>query len=74
MCKYCNVNEYEDIWFGTKKELVVGDAPYTTLSIEYSPKENEFTMVAEGDSRATMQLEYCPKCGRKLTENKIFKR
>lgn len=73
MCKYCNVNEYREFWLGTK-ELVLDDKPYTTLSIEYNPRENKFFVVAEGDNRASMQLKYCPECGRKLTENKIFKR
>ena len=66
MCKYCNVNKYKDSCFGIK-ELVLDDMPYTTLSIQYDPRENKFFVVAEGDNRASTQLKYCPKCGRKLT-------
>lgn len=66
MCKYCDVNNYKKYTDGNKI-LYLDYECYTSLSIVFNPNTNKFSVVAGGEGTAETELNYCPKCGRKLT-------
>lgn len=66
MCEYCNIAQYEDDLDGIKR-LRLGWDCYTSLEMQFNPSNNKFSMVASGEGEVKTELDYCPKCGRKLT-------
>ena len=56
MCNYCNLNTDKDFDY-----VVIGD-----LYIEYE-KENWYIAWGCWDKEGREEINYCPKCGRKLT-------
>lgn len=48
----------------SKKYLVFGD--WNTLAMRRD-EDGEYSIVAIGDGEAEMKLNYCPRCGRKLS-------
>lgn len=66
-CQYCNIKRYDDrSWNNTKViELDCGD--YTSLSMVYHCKDKKFGIMAEGEGRAEIMINYCPMCRRKLS-------
>ena len=66
MCEYCDVNKYEDNWDG-RKTLHLGWDCYTSLDMYYNHHTNKFSIASSGEGEVETELNYCPKCGRKLT-------
>ena len=65
MCEYCDTSKYVRTCDGyLKNELAEGD--YIKLSMIYDPKTNKFWLEASGDGEAIIDINFCPKCGRKL--------
>lgn len=63
MCKYCEVKENEG-WFDCGERFEYDNVIYKTDSGKY--------LIDAGVSGLDnyIELNYCPKCGRKLTEEK----
>ena len=65
MCEYCDTSKYVHTFDGDlKNQLAEGD--YIALSMIYDPKTNKFWLKASGDGEAIIDINFCPKCGRKL--------
>ena len=74
MCDYCDLSNYKKCepddydYCPHDMEYEIAKAPYTGLDITYYSQTNKFALVAYGDYDAGIDIEYCPFCGRKLTE------
>ena len=55
-CKYCNIEKYKT--YLTKKILTLDDGYYTSLYMIYDGKDKKFSMVAEGDGKAEIKINY----------------
>ena len=66
MCKYCNADNYSYHIEGVK-ELTLGFKHFTGLRMRFHSENNKFTLVADGEGEVEMEIDYCPKCGRKLS-------
>lgn len=66
MCEYCNIDKYENYSDGIKR-LRLGWDYYTSLEMWFNPKDNKFSIVAFDEGKVETELNYCHKCGRKLT-------
>ena len=60
-CYYC------DCEYTHKPVQVLDVGEYTGLTMEYW--KGGYYLVAHGDDTARCKIEYCPFCGRKLTES-----
>lgn len=60
-CYYC------DCVYTHKPMQVLASAEYTGLTMEYW--KGAYYLVAHGEDTPRVKIEYCPFCGRKLTEN-----
>ena len=65
-CEYCDIKEYDDRW-NKIKTLCLDNGYYTDLSMFYDCKDKKFGIMAEGEGRAEIKINYCPMCGRKLS-------
>lgn len=66
-CMYCDIKEYTDRSYNNTKVLELDGDRYTALAMVYHNENKEFTMMADGASRAEIKINYCPVCGRKLS-------
>ena len=66
-CYYCDLDKYEDCVYSNKKKQILACADYTGLTMEYW--KGGYYLVANGEDTARIEIEYCPFCGRKLTES-----
>ena len=65
-CKYCDIKNYYDKWNGLKvQDLERGF--YTDLCMVYDNKDKKFRLMARGEGRAEIKINYCPMCGRRLS-------
>lgn len=65
MCDFCNIDKYSNGSFG-RKELSLDWDHYTELSLRFDTHKKAFSLVAGGEGEATMVINHCPFCGRKL--------
>ena len=65
-CEYCDIKKYYDRWNGTKV-LNLKEHCYTDLNMVYDVKDKKFGIMAEGEGRAEIKINYCPMCGRRLS-------
>ena len=65
-CGYCDIKKYYDRWNGTKV-LSLNEDCYTDLNMVYDVKDKKFGVMAEGEGRAEIKINYCPMCGRRLS-------
>lgn len=68
MCKYCDINKYEENWDGLKVFRLGWDC-HTSLDIFYDPNKNKFSIATQGEGGVEIEMDYCFKCGRKLKGN-----
>ena len=66
-CEYCNIKNYNNRSYNNTRILTLGYDSYTLLAMVYHNKNKEFRMMAEGEGRAEIKINYCPMCGRKLS-------
>lgn len=76
ICKYCNLKNYTQDEFTEYQEYYQSDAyyelaeaPYTSLVITHNSKTGKYGLKANGDYEPGIDIEFCPFCGRKLTED-----
>lgn len=75
MCKFCDLNNYtkstgvEYFEYQHDYEYHIAGAPWTSLYMTYNSETNKFGIDGFGDYDAGIDIEYCPFCGRKLTED-----
>lgn len=75
-CQYCDLDnytkresyEYDD--YSHDAYYVVAEAPWTSLMMTYNSKTGKYGIVANGDYSPEVNIEFCPFCGRKLTDKK----
>ena len=65
-CEYCDIKKYNDRW-NKIKVLPLNYGMYTDLSMVYDGNDKKFGIMAEGEGRAVIKINYCPMCGRKLS-------
>lgn len=68
-CKWCNTELYKEEYYGDAAfdmEQPIEEDDYTRLSMLWNSKTNKFGLCAGGESEAVVNINYCPKCGRKL--------
>ena len=74
MCEFCNLNNYtkcesvEYFEYQHDYEYHIAKAPWTNLYMTYNSITNKFGIDGIGEYDAGIDIEYCPFCGRKLTE------
>lgn len=73
-CDWCDLDKY------TKHEsskyddyphdayYVITKAPWTSLMMTHNSKTGKYGIVANGDYSPGVNIEFCPKCGRRLVE------
>jgi hypothetical protein len=66
-CEYCNIKKYDDRSWNDTKVLQLDYGDYTALSMVYHCRDKSFGIMAEGEGRAEIMINYCPMCGRKLS-------
>lgn len=64
-CKFCDLANYSDDE-GNKRFLELGYDCYTSLTMFYNNKRGTFWIAAYGEGEVEIEINYCPKCGRKL--------
>jgi hypothetical protein len=73
-CEYCDLANYTYCGFSKydnyQHDFYCGLAsePYTFLAITYNSVTKKFGLLANGDYVAARDINFCPMCGRKLTE------
>ena len=72
MCECCNVEKYSYHLEGVT-ELTLDWCHYTGLYIRFNSNNNKFTLAASGEGEAEIEINYCPICGRELTQKSDFK-
>lgn len=68
-CKWCNTELYKEEYYGDAAfdmEQLIEKDDYKRLSMLWNSKTNKFGLYAGGESEAVANINYCPKCGRKL--------
>lgn len=65
-CEYCDIKKYNDRW-NKIKALPLDYGMYTNLSMFYDSNDKKFGIMAEGEDRAKIKINYCPMCGRRLS-------
>ena len=69
MCEYCNPKKYKDDYYGNDdfdRELEIEYNCYTSLCMLWNSKTNKFGICAIDEGEAATNINFCPKCGRKL--------
>lgn len=68
-CDWCDTEMYKLCYYGDAdfdmEHELEGDN-LTCLSMLWNSKSNAFGLYAGGESEATANINFCPKCGRKL--------
>lgn len=68
-CDWCNTDLYKATYYGDAdfdmEHAIEGDN-LVCLSILWNSKSKKFGLYAGGESEAFVNINYCPKCGRKL--------
>lgn len=73
MCKYCEqkpwrkTKEYEDIY---DHAILLGDDSLWVGLYMGINEWGQYVLVASGDDESRVHINYCPICGKKLTEDK----
>ncbi len=69
MCDWCDSKLYESKYYGSydfDKELeIVGDN-LVVLSMVWNSQTNKYGIYAGGEGEVVEEINFCPKCGRKL--------
>ena len=68
-CKWCNAELYKEKYYGDfdfDMEQTLDGCNYTGLSMLWNSKINKFGICASGEGEVVANINYCPKCGRKL--------
>lgn len=66
-CCYCDLDKYENNIYRETKIMYLSCGEYTGLTMEY--RKGIYRLAAHGEDETRIEIEYCPFCGRKLTEN-----
>ena len=73
-CKYCNlenytkceISEYDD--YSHDAYCMIAEKPWTTLMMTHNSETGKYGLVANGDYSPGADINFCPMCGRELTE------
>lgn len=68
-CDWCDTELYEPSYYGNADfdmEQEISDGDWVHLFMLWNPKINKFGMYASGEGEAVVNINFCPKCGRKL--------
>lgn len=66
-CKYCNLKNYTESWLSSQTYYCLAKEPYTTLEMMHDNNTGKYSLIANGDYVASIEINFCPICGRKLT-------
>ena len=73
-CPYCDLGNYTKREFSEYDDYphdayyVITKEPWTSLMITHNSKTGRYGLVANGDYSPGVDIDFCPKCGRKLVE------
>ena len=67
VCEFCNVDNYTKNEFGDY--YVIAEEYWTSLMMTYNSETGKYGLVANGDYSPGVDINFCPICGRKLTES-----
>lgn len=69
MCDWCDPKLYESEYYGVydfdKEQEIIGD-DYIVLSMVWNSTTNKYGIHAGGEGEVVEEINFCPKCGRKL--------
>lgn len=69
MCDWCDPKLYESEYYGLcnfdKEQEIIGD-DYILLSMVWNSTTNKYGILACGEGEVVEEINFCPKCGRKL--------
>lgn len=73
MCDWCDTSEYENTYYGDgdfDKEIEIANGEdnggMVYLYMLYNTKTNKYGIYANGEGEAVTDIEFCPRCGKKL--------
>lgn len=69
MCDWCDPKLYESKYYGFydfDKELGIAVDNMTALSMVWNSQTNKYGIYASGEGEVAEEINFCPKCGRKL--------